>query len=112
MEPSAFIRAQGIEKRYRGRTSDIVALQGVDLLIQPQEFVTIVGPSGCGKSITLVWLTILFTAGAEPASDRGPARSDSLKERLRLLKLHPRRFPTQSAGNHKFAQGPLKVVSA
>jgi NitT/TauT family transport system ATP-binding protein len=54
LESSAFIRAHAIEKRYRGRAGEIVALEKTFLEIQPQEFVTIVGPSGCGKSTLLM----------------------------------------------------------
>ncbi|MEO0541295.1 MAG: ABC transporter ATP-binding protein [Cyanobacteria bacterium P01_A01_bin.105] len=39
-----------ISKVYRNGTT---ALQGVDLAIQPGEFVSLVGPSGCGKSTVL-----------------------------------------------------------
>ena len=39
----------GVYKSYR----QSVALDGVDLLVRPGEFVSIVGPSGCGKSTLL-----------------------------------------------------------
>jgi NitT/TauT family transport system ATP-binding protein len=63
LESSAFIRGQAVEKRYRGRGGEIVALAEVSLKIQPQEFVTIVGPSGCGKSTLL-----MIIAGLIPPS--------------------------------------------
>ena len=40
----------GIDKIYQNGT---VALQGVDLTVQPGKFVSLVGPSGCGKSTVL-----------------------------------------------------------
>ena len=43
------IEVLGVTKRYGG----IVALGGVDLDIEPGEFVVLLGPSGCGKSTLL-----------------------------------------------------------
>jgi len=40
-------------KTYRGDRADVVALQGVDLAIGENEFVSLVGASGCGKSTLL-----------------------------------------------------------
>ncbi|SON56803.1 Aliphatic sulfonates import ATP-binding protein SsuB [Hartmannibacter diazotrophicus] len=37
-------------KRFGQGAGETVALAGVDLAIQPGEFVTLIGPSGCGKS--------------------------------------------------------------
>jgi NitT/TauT family transport system ATP-binding protein len=54
LESRAFIRTHAVEKKYRGRAGDIVALEEVDVEIQPQEFISIVGPSGCGKSTLLM----------------------------------------------------------
>lgn len=42
-----------IGKRYRTRGSEVVALDGVSLQVEPGEFMCIVGPSGCGKSTLL-----------------------------------------------------------
>jgi NitT/TauT family transport system ATP-binding protein len=41
--------------RYGEGAAAVTALDGIDLAIEPHEFVTIVGPSGCGKS-TLLYL--------------------------------------------------------
>jgi ABC-type nitrate/sulfonate/bicarbonate transport system ATPase subunit len=43
----------GVERTFRGRRGDIVALDGMDLRAAPGEIVTVVGPSGCGKSTLL-----------------------------------------------------------
>ncbi len=45
----AFLRAQGIEKRYGGQT----VLAEVDLAVADDEFVCLLGPSGCGKTTLL-----------------------------------------------------------
>ena len=43
------IRLQGIRKSY----GDEVAVENLDLTVNPGEFLTVLGPSGCGKTTTL-----------------------------------------------------------
>ena len=43
------IRLEGIEKSF----DDTVVLNGIDLSVDENEFVTLLGPSGCGKTTTL-----------------------------------------------------------
>jgi NitT/TauT family transport system ATP-binding protein len=47
------LQAVGISKTYRTGTSEVVALDGVDLSIENGEFLSLVGPSGCGKTTLL-----------------------------------------------------------
>jgi sulfonate transport system ATP-binding protein len=42
-----------LDKSYKAKTGDVVALQGINLDIRKGEFVCIVGSSGCGKSTLL-----------------------------------------------------------
>ena len=45
----ADVELRGIQKRYGG----VVAVESLDLRVEPGEFVSLLGPSGCGKTTTL-----------------------------------------------------------
>jgi len=61
---AAAVTVRGVSKRYDVRSGDdVLALDRVDLDIEPGSFVAIVGPSGCGKSTLLSLL-----AGLTPVS--------------------------------------------
>lgn len=58
------IQVNKLKKTFPLKDQDFVALDGVSLEIQDEEFVTVVGPSGCGKTTLLNVI-----AGLEKASD-------------------------------------------
>ncbi|NIK77807.1 NitT/TauT family transport system ATP-binding protein [Paenibacillus castaneae] len=47
------IEIKGLNKVYKTRTGETIALQNTDLTIKNNEFVCVVGPSGCGKTTLL-----------------------------------------------------------
>ena len=53
MAENVKLKIDHVEMVYEGRKGKTVALNGVDLDIKENEFITVVGPSGCGKSTLL-----------------------------------------------------------
>lgn len=53
MNDKVKISIQDISKVYQGRIGEVLALDGINLDIYTQEFITVVGPSGCGKTTLL-----------------------------------------------------------
>lgn len=61
---------EGLAKTFRPKSGPVVALDGVDMVVEPGEFVTLIGPSGCGKS------TLFNIVAGLEASDSGYIRLD------------------------------------
>lgn len=60
------VHIENVKKTYSTRNGEVVALNGINLDIMDNEFVTVVGPSGCGKSTILNIMAGLL----EPTSGR------------------------------------------
>lgn len=60
----AIIRLEGITREYQMGSERVLALRGVDLQIERNEYVAIMGPSGSGKSTMMNMLGCLDTPSA------------------------------------------------
>ncbi len=49
----AVLQLEGLSKSFRMATGPLVAIDGIDLVVRPNEFCAVVGPSGCGKTTLL-----------------------------------------------------------
>jgi putative ABC transport system ATP-binding protein len=78
----------GVTRTYRaGEPEEVPALRGLDLSLDPGEFVSVEGPSGCGKTTLLNLLGLLDapTTGTITWDGRAVgARSEGERSRLRL----------------------------
>jgi len=56
-ENGALIRLKDVRKAYKMPAGDFYALKGIDLAVQPGEFLAVLGKSGAGKSTLINMLT-------------------------------------------------------
>jgi putative ABC transport system ATP-binding protein len=47
------LRVRGLRRTFEAELAPVRALRGVDIDVDPAEFVAVMGPSGCGKSTLL-----------------------------------------------------------
>ncbi|MBT9315638.1 ABC transporter ATP-binding protein [Leptothoe spongobia] len=73
--PVPLLTFKVIDKVYQNGT---VALQGVNLIVQPGEFISLVGPSGCGKSTVLRLVAGLGTPTGGLMNWHGPNNQRNL----------------------------------
>jgi putative ABC transport system ATP-binding protein len=82
------VELAGVHRTYAaGAPEEVRALRGVDLTIEPGEFLSVEGPSGCGKTTLLNLLGLLDApTSGEMRWDGRPVgdRSDRERTRLRL----------------------------
>ena len=81
------IALQGVRKSYNlGLPSEVEVLHGVDLCMQPGEFIALVGPSGSGKSTLLNVLGLLERMSSGSYQLQGRETSDLDDDGLTLLR--------------------------
>ena len=96
---TAELELRNVEKTYRSRKSSTLALTGIDLSVEQQEFVSIIGQSGCGKTTLLRILAGLIkpTAGEVEAGGRslwsGEKRDKETVSKLGLVFQESNLFP-------------------
>ncbi|MDX1447805.1 MAG: ABC transporter ATP-binding protein [Acidimicrobiia bacterium] len=69
---------RGVGKVFNpGAANEVTALEGIDLVVEPGEFVSLIGPSGCGKSTLLRLIGDLLspTSGEILINEKSPSRA-------------------------------------
>ena len=73
---------EGVSKRFRTGSTDVHALDNINLHVRPGEFVCLVGPSGCGKSTLLDIIAGLTRPGEGEVRADGQVVSGPHRHRL------------------------------
>ncbi|PVU83132.1 methionine ABC transporter ATP-binding protein [Cellulomonas sp. WB94] len=115
MSTAPRIQVIGLRKVYPGAGRDVVALDGIDVSVQPGEIHGIVGRSGAGKSTLIRCLTVLErpTSGSvvvdgEELSALPEARLRAARRRIGLVFQHVNLLDSRTvAGNVAY---PLEVA--
>ena len=84
MSDSALIRLSGVTKTYGSGQAAFEALKGIDLAIDPGDFVAVMGPSGSGKSTVMNILGCLDTPSSGTYTFQG-IRVEQLTRNQRAL---------------------------
>jgi len=107
------VKTIDLKKSYKVGKMHVPALRGLDLEIDPGEFVAIMGPSGCGKSTLLHLLGGLLSPtsgsiiidGEDLAKVSDAQRTDIRRRKIGFVFQRFNLFPTLTAeGNLKLAE--------
>lgn len=92
----AIITLTNLEKIYRTKEIETVALENVNLTVEKGEFLSIMGPSGCGKSTLLNIIGLLDTPTAGTVEIAGTPTADMTDRQLADFRNHRLGFVFQS----------------
>src|SRR5881398_1973500 len=107
------VKTVELKKSYKVGKIEVPALRGLDMEIEPGEFVAVMGPSGCGKSTLLHLLGGLLSPtsgsilidGEDLAKVSDARRTDIRRRKIGFVFQRFNLFPTLSAeGNLKLAE--------
>jgi putative ABC transport system ATP-binding protein len=110
---SAILQTENLMMTYRVGKVDVHALRGVNVSIEPGEFVSVMGPSGCGKSTLLHILGGLLKPtsgriivdGEDLTAMSDAARTDLRRRKIGFVFQRFNLFPTLTAeGNLRLAE--------
>ena len=94
---SVILEAKQVHKTYqREGAPEVLALRGVDLVVQEGEFVAVTGPSGCGKSTLLTVLSGLDLPSSGTVTISGREITSSNESELAELRNKEIGFVFQS----------------
>ena len=81
------IDVQGVRRVYAVKPQPVVALQGVDLQVEPGEFFGLLGPNGAGKTTLIKILTTLLLPSAGTAKIFGFDVEHQTKQIRRIMNM-------------------------
>ncbi len=110
MNTSAAVAIEGASKIFNeGAANQVEALQGIDLHIEPGEFISLIGPSGCGKSTLLRLIgDLLEPSGGRVTVAGKPAHQARLDREYGMVFQQATLYEWRSVA--KNVQLPLEVM--
>jgi ABC-type nitrate/sulfonate/bicarbonate transport system ATPase subunit len=104
---SARLQFANVGRRFQAGHTATVALEAINLDVNPGSFAALVGPSGCGKS------TLLHIAAGLDTGFTGAFRREPAGARLACLFQQPRLLPWRTVSdNIRFILEPLSTAPA
>jgi putative ABC transport system ATP-binding protein len=82
------LTVRGVRKTFEAENAPVRALRGVNLTMQPGEFVALMGPSGCGKSTLLNLVAGLETPDEGEITVAGEPVTGRTEDELARMRRH------------------------
>ena len=102
------LKAHGLSKRY----GDVVALDGVDLAVEPGEIVGFLGPNGAGKTTTMRAIMQLLELDAGEITWKGGPVDDQVRLRFGYMPAERGMYPRMKVLEHLVYYGQLSGLEA